>query len=350
MKYRCVSYPDFEPDHTWLRQILLFVDEVYRIVPPRERLDDSDDLKRLMEHCPGAVLRCPPEHYIQISESQAKLFGRALDQPQFRKVAESKKMVVQIGPSGEREVRDWEFLHIEKIGNRVRHELQKRDMIRPSLDDPNWNLVPRGVGGLVLSMVADQIARDSGFDAITDEPLAFALNGLGECAADSTGRLEGIVATAVTTMQVPREISLVPAKEYAELRKRHADVRSEFGRMVRALKEDARLDRIANPTQFRKRLDDIAEEIGDDMDRFRKTKAASKFNEWVPLVMTSLLPVAATWAFGPIPGAISSVFSFSVNAVAKLTKPTRQFAYPKVLQTLCAADDAAAKAALRTLA
>jgi replication-associated recombination protein RarA len=33
LRYRCISYPEFEPNHTWLRKMLLFVDEVHRIVP-----------------------------------------------------------------------------------------------------------------------------------------------------------------------------------------------------------------------------------------------------------------------------------------------------------------------------
>ena len=350
MKYRCVSYPGFEPDHTWLRQVLLFVDEVYRIVPPREKLDDSEGLKRLMDACPGAVLRCSPENYINITEAQSEIFGRALDQPQFTRVVNSNKMIVYVGPAGETQVRGWEFLHVEKIGHGVGAQLERRDMIRPSVGDPHWKLVPRGVGGLVLSMVADQIAKDRGFDAITDEPLAFALNSLRQCAATDSPRLEGVIASAVATMQVPRDISLVPAKQYAELRERYTDVRSEFARMVRAFKQDARLDRIANPIEFRKQLDQMAQDVGKEMERFRRTKVASKFNDWAPLVMTSLFPVAVTCAFGPVPGAITGAFSFAVNAVAKFTKPKRQFAYPKVLQTLCAANDLAARAAVRALA
>src|SRR5262245_49455340 len=110
MKYRCISYPDFEPDHIWLRQILLFVDEVHRIVPDDLKLNDSDDLKRLMEQCDGAVQRCSPKPYVGNPFPQAELFGKALDEASFRRVAEAERPIV--GPSGQLELKGWERLHI----------------------------------------------------------------------------------------------------------------------------------------------------------------------------------------------------------------------------------------------
>ena len=348
MKYRCISYPDFEPNHTWLRQILLFVDEVHRIVPASETLDDSDELKRLMDECEGAVRRCAPGPYVEIPSSQTELFGKALDQPTFKRVAETVEMdIIVDGPQVE--VKGWEFLHVEKIGSRVGHELESRGMIRESPFDTKWNLVPRGVGDLVLSMLADQIAQKKGFDAVTDHPLAFALNSLHECGGRESALAEGVIASAIATVYVPRDIGLLSAKEYAQLRKRHEGVRTEFGRMVRELKNSQRLDRTASPGDFRSRLDDVVEEVGEEVKKFRQSKAASKINDWLPMVLTSLVPVSVTFAFGPIPGAATGLFSFAVNSIAKLTKKNAQFSYPRVLQTLCDVDVAVARTSIRTL-
>src|SRR5690349_8077902 len=96
MKYRCISYPDFEPNHTWLRQVLLFVDEVHRIVPANEKLDDSDELKRLMDECKDVVKRCSPDSYVEIPLQQARLFGKALEQPAYKRVADTAEMHILI--------------------------------------------------------------------------------------------------------------------------------------------------------------------------------------------------------------------------------------------------------------
>ena len=191
---------------------------------------------------------------------------------------------------------------------------------------------------------------EKGFDAMTDQPLAFALNSLYGCSNRSSPIVEGVIASAIATVYVPKDISLMPVKEYAELRKRHSSARVEFAKMVRELKDSTRLDRIASPGDFRNRLDDIVEHVGVEIQNFRNSKAASRVKEWVPLVLTSLAPVAATCAFGPIPGTLAGIFSFGVKAVTNLTKKTAQFSYPKVLQTLCAANDAGPRVALRSLA
>src|SRR5439155_19950653 len=123
--------------------------------------------------------------------------------------------------------------------------------------DEHWQIVPRNVAGLVLSMLANQIADSKGFDAVTDQPLAFALNGIHECVDQSSSALtEGAIASVIATVQVPREIALMPAKEYAALRERHQDVRVEFARMVRELKKSARLDRAVAPEDLRSMVDE----------------------------------------------------------------------------------------------
>jgi len=349
MKYRCVSYPNFEPNHTWLRQVLLLVDEVHRIIPAKEPDQDSDDLKRLMECCEGAVHRCSPQGYVDIPQELARLFGKALDQPQFAKPATAKKIRSLLHTDGRVEVFGWEYLHVDKIGAGVRQELEKRNMLRNLTGDGNWPSVPRGVGDLVVGMVADQIALKKGFDAMTDHPLAFALNALYACAGQGSAHEEGIVASMIASVHVPRQIALLSPKDYGELRRRYAGARCEFARLARELKNDARLDRISDPGEFRRRIDEISEYINAEMRKYRQSKAATKFNDWIPLFLTTLVPVAATCVFGPVPGLLTGGFTFTVNTVAKLTKKTNQFRYPKVLETLCGASDFAWQKEVRAL-
>jgi hypothetical protein len=74
------------------------------------------------------------------------------------------------------------------------------------------------------------------------------------------------------------------------------------------------------------------------------------YAERIARVTPSRVPVAAPYAFGLIPGGVATAFTLGVNSVAKLTKKNAHFSYPKVLQTLCAADEATAEAAIRRIA
>jgi hypothetical protein len=142
MKYRCVSYPAFEPNQSWLRKVLLFVDEVYRIVPLDVDTADSDDLKSLMDACKGAVLRCDPINYIELPEEMTALFGKALDRPEFANIANAKKRTFAI-KDGKLRVDDWEFLHVGKVAGGVERELINRNMLMPCAVNDSWHIVPR---------------------------------------------------------------------------------------------------------------------------------------------------------------------------------------------------------------
>jgi hypothetical protein len=349
LTYRCVTYPDFEPDHVWLRQMMLFVDEVYRIVPAHMETEDSDELKQLIDLTKGDIKSLPPHPFRDISAEQVQNFCRAIDQPDFLKIAGAKKLTVTIRNSHS-EVKDWEFLHVDKISPDVRRALSSRNMFRPlKLADESWEMVPRGVGGLVVSMLADQVAERNGFDAVTDKPLAFAVNSLNQCLARSTSLVDGLIASMVASVHVPKDIGLLSATEYVELRKRHSRVRGEFAHMVHEMRDAQRMGNPLSPADFRDRLDGIIEHVGDEVKRFRESKAASKVNEWIPFCLTSLLPIAATYLLGPLPGATIGLCSFTVNTIGKLTKRTEQFRYPRVLQTLCSTSDTVGTAALRKL-
>lgn len=65
--------------------------------------------------------------------------------------------------------------------------------------------------------------------------------------------------------------------------------------------------------------------------------------------LRELVDLAATYAFGRIPGGVATAFTLVVNSVATLTKKNSQFSYPKVLQTLCAANAIAAEAAIQRI-
>jgi hypothetical protein len=148
------------------------------------------------------------------------------------------------------------------------------------------------------------------------------MNGLFQCRGEEgSAQIEGVIASAVATIHVPKGIAKLSVKDYVELRKNFSDVRYEYATMVRELKSGARLDRIKDPKDFRKRLDEITEGVGADVEKFRKSKAAAKVNDWLPMTLTTLLPATvALFAGGPLPALGVAGFSFTVNAIAKATK------------------------------
>jgi hypothetical protein len=207
-----------------------------------------------------------------------------------------------------------------------------------------------GVSGLVVGMIASRIAENKGFDAITDNSLAYAINGISGCTGNTGAILDGCVGNAIATFHVPETISLLSAREYAELRARHEGVRTEFSRVVRDYRETARLDRITNGIELARKLDEISQSVGDEMEKFRASKYARSLSGWVPFTLASVIPVALGAVTSGLPGSIGgAAFSFVVRAAARIGDASKQLKYPRVLQTLCAAEDAAGMAEIRDL-
>jgi hypothetical protein len=223
-------------------------------------------------------------------------------------------------------------------------------MIRPSvLPEDQWRLVPRGVGGLILSMLADSIARQKGFDAITDHPLAFALNGLYEVSDKSSAIIDGTIASALLSVQVPKSINLLSVNEYSELRECYAGSRVAFSNLVTEIRTTARFERIASKKEFRARLDDVIENFEKEFSEFKKTKKANKVNEWTTLNLRYVLPVMITYIFGPVWGGITAGVGLGVQSLEKLLKKGDNFYHPRVLQALASTQNRTFTAELKQL-
>jgi hypothetical protein len=58
--YQVLYYPHFQPNVSWLKAMLLFVDGVVRIIPEDVDPKDSDALKTLINEIPGSLTSISP--------------------------------------------------------------------------------------------------------------------------------------------------------------------------------------------------------------------------------------------------------------------------------------------------
>jgi hypothetical protein len=259
--YRCLYYPDFEPDHRWLRQVLLLVDEVHRILPDDVEHEDSPQLRSLLDCCPGAVKSVAPRKpALSLPDAFMGNLERALDLCKETLPQRSASFTLLIDQLGRTEIPGWELLHEQKVSDAVRRMLEQRNLIHDTAaryvagrsHSGSWLVVPRGVADLIISGVADQIAENQGFDAFTDRPLAFALNAVSACEQGDQSLLNGTMASVIAGYHIPTAIEHLSVEEYAKLREDFAPARSEFSRMVLDMKGELRLDKVRDPEIHRR--------------------------------------------------------------------------------------------------
>jgi hypothetical protein len=201
-------------------------------------------------------------------------------------------------------------MHNAKINHEIRWALEKRGLLRPDLrhipeesGKRDVQVVDECASRLILSLIADSLARRHRLRTITDEPLGYTLNALNARRLNDRRAAEASLATAIISTDIPKTIGLLNAEQYVELRKRFEEVRVPFQRAVRDLCDDHRLYDLTGETELNEAISDIAEDYRKAVDRFRSSSFASALTVWVPFSIGMLggtLGLAGNSALGAI--------------------------------------------------
>lgn len=357
-KYRVLYYPYFEPDLAWLRAILLFVDGVDRIIPAEARHREPEQVAALRETLspdapppPGAennVLGSFDPTHFDLS------FGNDIDLRRMRKafalirdsIPPEVDLKLETDPLRKKILNV--ALHRSKIEEQILAALEEHHLIRyeptaeeQPLAETGFFFVHESAVNLIMSYVANKIARSEGQDAITDQKLGFTVNALDNLRIPTmlpAGIGEGALISAVASCEIPADVGHLSLNAYKEIRESYAGIRQAFKKLIKQLAYENSLERIDNPETLQKKLTEIAQELVDEIAAYRQTSPGSTLKKWAPLGVGGLLGVA-TSAIGNLPLGVAvgkEVGSLVISIVDKKINqeppdPARGHAY----QMLC---------------
>jgi len=299
-------YPDFYPDPQWLRAVLLLNDEVCRIVPKDVELDDPQALREIEGEL-GALTRIAPEGtHTKPYASSAEWLDRVFEIIARERRSQSDSRTISIRLSGSQvEFSGNVFLYDQKLSHRVREMLVSHDLIDPTVQEVAEGLhgklggvvIPAAAANAILSFIADSIARDRGFTAITDQSLDFAMNtllGLDIPIRAPSGSDDGILAGVFASILVPKEIGEIPFDDYKILRERSADLRTAFAKFVQECSDACRLHRIENASRLQQRIQEHGNAVSEEFRKFQSgsAKALRFLRDWWPLTTGGMLAFA----------------------------------------------------------
>jgi hypothetical protein len=319
-EYGLLYYPDFQPDPDWLKKVLLLADRVTRIVPTDVKLDDPDELLRLQSHIPDCLSSIAPrEDDIALDSQNLPRLKKAFAfLGQSNEMTPDRKVTIQIS-GGTVSFEGHTFLHASKISPEIEEALKRNglmlDAFQDDFADRGFYIVNETASDLILCGIAERMSRRTGLDAITDKPLPYALaalNGLDIEPRDSLNGAEGALLSSLAGMLIPSEVAVLAPDQYRDLREAYTPIRATFKELTATLSRINRLDNIGDPDELRNQIDVTAREFLREYERFRKTRYAAIFRDWMPFCVGGVLSVAAaavspTYAVG-IVGA-SVVFS-----------------------------------------
>lgn len=295
-------YPDFYPNPTWLRAVLLLNDEVSRIVPSDVKLDDPEPLREIAGEL-GALTRISPEGihtepYTASAEWMERAFGIISRESQSQK---ARRITLQFS-GGHIEYPGNVLLRDGKLSKRVHEMLERYGLIDSDIQAVARELhgplggviIPVAAANVVLSFIADSIARDRGLIAITDQTLDFAMNtllGLNIPVRPPSGAEEGILAGVFASILVPREIGEIRFSDYKILRERSSELRAAFGKFVHAFSRRRQLYRIENVTRLQQEIERCGKEVATEFEKFHTgtSKSIRFVRDWWPLMIGGVL-------------------------------------------------------------
>src|SRR5205823_12568241 len=120
--------------------------------------------------------------------SSAEWLERALGiiAEELRSQTDSRKVRITISGDGRVAFSGHVFLYDQKLSHRVREMLLQHRLLDPKLQhfarelhgELGGVIIPAAAANIILSFIADSIARERGLTAITDQTLEFAMNTL----------------------------------------------------------------------------------------------------------------------------------------------------------------------------
>ncbi|MGA2337429.1 MAG: hypothetical protein ABSG08_18820 [Terriglobales bacterium] len=335
-------YPDFHPNASWLRRILLLADDVTRIVPLDVELHDPQGLLALQDSVPGCLRTISPEKAdIAIENDHLPRLVKAFAfLARSRSKASKETVTIVIAPDGSSSIVGHVFLHSSKVSPVIHDELRRNGLILSGLErisgQKGFIVVDKAASDLILSGIAGNISRRTGFDAITDKPVPFALNALNNLGVGLTpvsGGAEGAVLASLTSILIPAEVATLKATEYRSLRESYAPIRIAFKELTADLARINRLNRIQDPRHLNDEVEATARDFFKEYQAFRKSRYARGFKAWAPLYVGGLLSIVGAVVAQPYVVEIAGL-SLGINIIQRIVDSSADHGRERVFNML----------------
>lgn len=322
LPYQVVYYPEFEPPRKWLLGMLLVLDRIVRIIPEDARHEDSESLQRLMDVLPDAVLReSPTLTDTSLDEVNLQRLSKAF--AQLRQSHGNRDRVkVVIGPDGRLEFPGKVLLHHRKVSDAVLQLLREHE----TLDETSTSLahrighedvyvVPTTASELILSYVADRIARRIGCDTATDHQLPFAVNALDGLGVRNEAHVRGALLGTIINLEIPAEISTLTLNQYCSLRTAYSGIRTALQELIASISSVHHLGMIDDAEMLRERIEQAAKMFHQECEKYRKLKASRLIRQWTPIGLGGLLGILGAAAGNVGIGIGTAVGSLVVSVI-----------------------------------
>lgn len=301
--FEVLYYPNFEPSELWLRRYLMVYDKVWSVIPKDARHNLSKETQIIMEAIPNSFDSLSP---LDVDKSpdgfSLDRLDKAFAQIQSKKTTsdEKRKIVLRINLRNLHTdiLGSYSFLHSDKFNRRVQELLEKHNLYNADATEiyeslggsGNFLAIDPEAANIIMSNLADNIARRKGFNTITDQNIPFLVTSLNSLNVRSPLKIDSRdwLISSLVRFEIPAEIELLSLKDYKTLRNSYAEMRFAFHAAVTKLNSIYRLDRIDDLELLRDKVKAILSDLDKEIKSYKETGFGKKIIKWVPFTIGNL--------------------------------------------------------------
>jgi hypothetical protein len=277
-------------------------DKVWTVIPKDIRHELSRETQEHAEAIPNSFGTLSP---VDSDKSLGKVsldrLDKAFEQIKERKTRAGKKneIVLTINKRNfDISIDDYSFLHYDKFNREVYALLKKHNLCSSDVSS-----IYRIIGGskdflpvdsvatnIIMSNLADNMARRKGLNTITDQNIAFLVTSLNSLEGRSPLHLDSRdwLISSVIKFEIPSDIQFMSLNNYKILRKSYADMRFAFHNAIASLNSVFRLDRIDDMELLRDKVNVVMADLDKEIIDYKKTGFGKKVLRWITFSVGNL--------------------------------------------------------------
>jgi hypothetical protein len=303
-------HPYFEPEESFLRAMLLFYGTVYSIIPQHAEYTPTPGISTLRDKVEEAFVPLSPteqdlaydwDNYDALRAVLRELSDQGEGKDRMLTRLSWSQGVPSLDLGGRVKV------HTDKLADVLAHDLVDFRLAERS-DDPAWLRVDRRVADLVLSMLADRMAKNRSIDIYntsSDQEPSFAVAAKsdlqhGEEWEAEAVDAEAVLASAVLTTAIPAGLADLPLNRYLDVRKRYEDKREVFQLAMNDMRKLYLKRDFQTPDDFLEQLERVVADFSRGMQDLREGRFGRQVRQWALISFGGIGSVAAAAIGDPV--------------------------------------------------
>lgn len=290
---KILFYPDFEPSKLWFRSHLLFYDTIQSVIPEKLQYKPTSEISDIIKRLPHSFEPITPldsdKKFDTINE---KLFDSAFDRIERNPKKYPNEFQIKIHPDKWEIAGNAVFFHNKKMSEEMYDLLEKHHLLNidsnelksfSGIDLKDFSVVNRYAADLIISHIADNMAKRLHINTITNNPFAFSVNSINPIPIQRNSQKKGLLTSTIIRCIIPEKVEDLSTDQFLEIREEYSDIRESIHNISKNLAEFNDLGEINDNRLLQKEINNISNEFSIQVAALKNSVSPNTVKKFVPI-------------------------------------------------------------------